>query len=314
MRIVFMGTPDIAVPTLEALAKHPSHEVVGVISQPDRPKDRGKKLQPTPVKATALTLGLSVYQPERIKSPEAYELIQTLNPDIIVVIAYGQILPKRVLDHPKHGTINIHGSLLPKYRGASPIQQAILNGDAVTGITIMQMDAGMDTGDMILKESFPIPGGYTSGDLFVHMGALAPKPLLEALAQIEAGTAVRTPQGDDFTHAPMLDKELGCIQWDQSSETIVNLIHGLNPWPGAFTHVGNEVLKIWRGQVLEGTFTGQVGEILTADPKEGLIVKTGDGAILLTEIQKKGGKRLSATEFLKGHTFERGSLCFSIQP
>lgn len=308
MKVVFMGTPEIAVSTLEALAR--AHEVVGVISQPDKPKDRGKKVQFTPVKEKALELGLEVYQPKRIKSEESFELIQNLNPDIIVVIAYGQILPARVLDYPKHGTINIHGSLLPKYRGAAPIQWAILNGETETGITIMQMDVGMDTGDMILKDSFPLPAHYTSGDLFEHMAKLAPTPLLTALKQIEDGTAIRTPQGDDFSHAPMLSKEMGHLDWNKTSAELVCTIHGLNPWPGAYAMMGDEVLKIWRAEALsspEYANSGEgAGQILSASAKDGIIIKTTDGALLLLEVQKKGSKKLSGKDFVNGNPLEVG--------
>ena len=305
-----MGTPEIALDTLSAINE--KHEVVGVISQPDKPSGRGNKLTPTPVKALAQELGLDVYQPERIKSKESFELIQRLNPDIIVVIAYGQILPARVLDYPKHGTINIHGSLLPQYRGASPIQQAILNGDKITGITIMQMDVGMDTGDMILKSEIEIPTGYTSGDLFKTMGELAPEPLLEALEQIEKGTVVRTPQGDDFTHAPMISKEMGNIDWNKPSDQIVNLIHGLNPWPGAYTYIGGDVLKVWKArEVSDIITTGDTvaGQVIKASPKEGIIIKTANTLVRLTEVQKKGSKKLPDTEFIKGNPIKEGEIC-----
>ena len=309
MKIVFMGTPEIALPTLSALAK--AHDVALVISQPDKPSGRGKKLHPTPVKALSDELGIPVYQPERIKSKESFELIADLSPDLIVVIAYGQIIPQRILDLPKHGIINIHGSLLPKYRGAAPIQWAIINGDKTTGVTIMQMDAGMDTGAMILKDEFEIPTGYTSLDLFKHMGEMAPAPLLTAIAQIENGTATFTVQSDtDASHAPMLEKEMGHINWDSDTATVVNLIHGLNPWPGAYTTLSTgETLKLWRAEPTTSPIDVESGVVVCADSKNGIVIKTNDGAVRITEVQVKGSKKLDAREFVKGHQLTLSTKC-----
>lgn len=308
MKICFMGTPEFALPTLKALAEN--HEVVAVISQPDKPKGRGKKLQPTPVKELALKLNLEVYQPAKIKDTAFIDVLKQLNADIFIVIAYGQILSEEVLNIPKFGCINVHGSLLPKYRGAAPIQWSIIDGEEVTGITIMQMDKGLDTGDIILQKQIPIHMDDNSGILHDKMSHLGAEALLEALKLIENGTAKFTKQDDSLsTYASMLTKKTGHINWEYDSQKIINLIRGLNPWPSAYTYINeNEILKIWNAKLSDVKYSGVNGEVLKIDVKEGITVKTGDGAIVLTEVQGKSGKRMKATDYIMGHNIDTGII------
>ena len=308
MKICFMGTPPFAVPTLQVLATN--HQIVGVITQPDKPKGRGKKLAPPPVKEVAQSLGLPIYQPENIKSPEAFEHIKELQPDIMVVVAYGQILPKTMLELPKYGAVNIHGSLLPKYRGAAPIQWAVINGETTTGITIMQMDTGMDTGHIILKKEMPV-NGRTAGEVFESMAVLGAETILQALTQIQDGTAIFTPQDkNQATYAPMLTKAHGHIDWTKNTDQILNLINGLNPWPGAYALLHGQTLKIWKATECDTGHDASAGTVLVADTKQGIIVKTGDGSLSLQEIQAQSGKRLDPKEYVKGNSIKSGvQLC-----
>ena len=307
MRICFMGTPEFALPTLQVLAE--KHEVVAVVSQPDKPKGRGKKLQFTPVKELALSLGLEVLQPEKIKNPDFVETLRRLDADIFIVIAYGQILSEEILNIPKYGCLNIHGSLLPKYRGAAPIQWAIINGENVTGVTIMQMDKGLDTGDMILKKEMPILADDDSNSLHERMSVIGAEALITALESIENGTAIFTKQDDNLsTYASMLKKQMGHISWDDTSDKIINLIRGLNPWPTAYTYMDGETLKIWKAKKSTDDYNGANGEIVKVDVKDGITVKTGDGAIILTEIQGKSGKRMEATKYILGHNIKNGII------
>ena len=312
MKIIFMGTPAFAVPCLNAIAKR--HEVVGVCTQPDRPSGRGHKLQASPVKEAALAHGFPVFQPETLRlsddnAKETRAQLEALGADIFVVAAYGLLLPKGVLAMPAHGCINVHASLLPKYRGASPIHSAILNGDPETGITIMQMDTGLDTGDIILQKSLPIPPTETITELHDKMTELGAEALLEALAQIENGTAIRTPQDNALaTHSPLIKKSDGEINFADTTEKILNQIRALNPWPGCFTTYDGDVLKIWKAEPFCEAETPSKDGVKGQCPLQGrvdgvptnLIFKTSDGAIKAIEVQAAGKKRMSAEEFLRG--------------
>ena len=281
MKIVFMGTPDFARDSLEAIYKA-GHEILGVVTNPDKPKGRGMKMIPSPVKEFALEKNLKIYQPEKVKNNiEFFEEIKKLNPDVICVVAYGKILPKEVLDIPKCGCINVHGSLLPKYRGAAPIQWAVLNGDKITGITTMYMDEGMDTGDMILKEEVTIGENETTGELWERLSKIGGKLLVETLKKIEEGTAPREKQGENFTLAPMLDKSIAKIDWDnQTAEQIKNLVRGLNPIMGAYTFLDGKKIKFWKVELAtqdeimaEGIEIIANGTIIVSHPKDGLFIK-----------------------------------------
>lgn len=303
MNIIFMGTPDFAVESLKRIYES-GHNIKAVISQPDRKSGRGMNVIPTPVKVYAESKGLTVYQPERIKKDtELIEKIKQIKPDVIVVVAFGQILPKEILDIPKHGSINVHGSLLPKYRGAAPIQWAIINGEKVTGITTMHMDVGMDTGDMLQKFELSIEDDDTYGTLYEKLKVLGGKAIVETLEKLADGTVQRKKQPDDFTMAPMIQKEMGKIDWTKKSEEIRNLIRGFNPTPGAYTNIGEDKMKIWMAEYTDVVADGvNPGEIVKANSKEGLLIKTGDGVLEITELQMPNLKRMSAKEYLRGHT------------
>lgn len=298
MKIIFMGTPAFAVPCLNAAAAR--HEVLAVFTQPDRPAGRGHKLAASEIKTAALSLGLPVFQPQTLRLADAREIRATLagfGADIFVVAAYGLLLPKGVLAMPPKGCVNVHASLLPKYRGASPIHSAILNGDGETGITIMQMDAGIDTGDMILQKKLQIAAGECFPELHDRMATLGAEALLEALAQIENGSAVYTPQDNSrATHAPIIKKSDGEINWNDTTEKILNKIRALNPWPGTFARYNGEPVKI------------HAAKAATGDSSNPLIVKTADGAIEITELQALGKKRMPAADFLRGQ--KEGSHVF----
>ena len=305
MNIVFMGTPDFAVESLKRIYES-GHNIKAVISQPDKKAGRGMNIMPTPVKEYAISKNLTVYQTENIKKDrELIEKIKELKPDVIVVVAFGQILSKEILDIPKYGSINVHGSLLPKYRGAAPIQWSIINGDEVTGITTMYMDAGMDTGDMIQKFELNIDEDDTYGTLYEKMKVLGGKAIIETLEKVADGTAHREKQSDDFTVAPMIEKEMGEIDWNKSSRDIRNLIRGFNPMPGAYIVMKDGAkMKVWMAEYSDISSTDEVlpGTFIIADSKKGLYVKTGDGVLELTEIQMPNLKRMSAKEYLRGHT------------
>ncbi len=305
MNIVFMGTPDFAVESLKRIYES-GHNIKAVISQPDRKAGRGMNIMPTPEKEYAISKNLTVYQTEKIKKDrELIEKIKELKPDVIVVVAFGQILSKEILDIPKYGSINVHGSLLPKYRGAAPIQWSIINGDEVTGITTMYMDAGMDTGDMIQKFELNIDEDDTYGTLYEKMKVLGGKAIIETLEKVADGTAHREKQSDDFTVAPMIEKEMGEIDWNKSSRDIRNLIRGFNPMPGAYTVMKDGAkMKVWMAEYSDISSTDEVlpGTFIIVDSKKGLYVKTGDGVLELTEIQMPNLKRMSAKEYLRGHT------------
>jgi methionyl-tRNA formyltransferase len=306
MKAVFMGTPDFAVPPLKALIE--KHEVVAVISQPDKPKGRGKHLMPTPVKEVALENNIPVYQPEKIKAEDAVELVKSFNADVIVVVAYGQILPESILNAPKYGCINVHGSLLPKYRGAAPIQWAVIDGEPTSGVTIMYMEKGLDCGDMILKREIPIEPEDTYGTLYDKISELGADALIEALTLLENGTASPQKQDDSLsTYAVKIEKEMGLVDWSKTSTEIVNHIRGFNPMPGAFTNYGDEVFKLWMAESVDGEYNGAVGEIADVT-KKGFVVKCGDGAVLVTIMQAKGGKRMATADYMRGHSIEKGTV------
>ena len=312
LRILFMGTPDFARESLEAVY-NADYEILGVVTNPDKPKGRGMKMVASPVKEFALEKGLTVYQPEKVRKNEEFiEKIKSLNPDVICVVAYGKILPKEILEIPKYGCINVHGSLLPKYRGAAPIQWAVLNGDKETGVTTMYMDVGMDTGDMILKEKVEIGEDETTGELWDRLSKIGAKLLVETLKQIEEGTAPREKQGEEFTMAPMLNKEMSKINWgEQTAQNIKNLVRGLNPIMGAYTFLDEKKIKFWKVDIAkqdeiiaDNIEILRNGTVILSNPKEGLFIKTKDGILKVLEIQGENAKRMSIGDFLRGNSIE----------
>lgn len=306
MKVIFMGTPDFAVPTLEKLIEN--HDVLLVITQPDKPKGRGKKIMFPPVKEKAIIYNIPVLQPMKVREQQYIEQIRAYEPEVIVVEAFGQILPKEILDIPKYGCINVHASLLPKYRGAGPIQWSIINGETVTGITTMFMGEAIDTGDMLLKSDINIDVDDTYGSLHDKMSLVGADLLIETLKKLELGTLTRIKQNDkDSTYAPILKKEIGHIDWNKSSTSIINLIRGLNPWPSAYTYYESEILKIWKAQVFEECCSSaKSGEIIEILKDKGIIIKTGDGALIILEIQSQGGKKMSVIDYMRGHHIEVG--------
>ncbi len=307
MKILFMGTPDFAVLCLEQMIAD-GHEIVGVVSQPDKPKGRGHKLLPPPVKVCALEHGIAVYQPLSLKDQALLPLLKEKNPDLIVVVAYGKILPGYILDFPRYGCVNVHASLLPKYRGAAPIQWSVIHGEAETGVTTMYMERGLDTGDMILKADTKILPTETYGELHDRLAGMGADLLHQTVIQIEAGTAPREKQDDAKScYAPMITKETGHIDWRARVQTVLNLIRGTNPWPMSYTRYGDEIIKVIRAKDGGGA-SGKPGEVLSAD-KRGIRVACGDGeSILILELQKKDGKRMDAASFLNGHKIVIGTI------
>lgn len=311
MRVVFMGTPDFSVGTLRALAAA-GHQVVGVVSQPDKPKGRGKSLMPTPVKEAALELGLPVYQPKKVRDPEFFELLKELAPEVIVVVAFGQMIPQSILELAPYGCINVHASLLPKYRGAAPIQWAVIDGEPESGVTIMKMDAGIDTGDMISKTVVPIDKEETGGSLFDKLSEAGAKLLVDTLPSIEAGTAVyeKQPGESPTPYAGMIQKKMGYVDWSRPALELERLIRGLSPWPSAYTKIGGKTLKIWKAQVIQEQdkdAAATPGTVLRADA-QGFCVKTGQGVLKITELQIEGKKRMDTQSFLRGYVIEKGSV------
>ena len=298
MKIVFMGTPDFAVPCFEALVKS-EYDIIGVFTNPDKKKGRGYAVSMPPVKETALLNGVKVFQPKTLRSDESYEILKELAPDLIVVVAYGKILPKNILELPPMGCINVHGSLLPKYRGAAPIQWSIINGEEITGITTMYMNEGLDTGDMLLQEEVSIGENETSGELFDRLCKVGSELLIKTIKGIEKGSIKRVKQRDEeATYAPMLTKEISRIDWTKNARDIHNLVRGLNPWPKAFTMLDGKVLKIYKTNVLQNVI-GKPGEIKSLDP---FIVCCGDGnAIKILELQFDSRKRMRAEDFFRGY-------------
>lgn len=302
MKIVFMGTPDFARDSLRAIVEA-GHEVALVVTNPDKPKGRGMKLVPSDVKKYAIEQNLEVVQPTKVKNnPEFVEQLKNINPDVICVVAYGKIIPKEILDIPRLGCINVHGSLLPKYRGAAPIQWAVLNGDKETGITTMFMDEGMDTGDMINKEVVQIGDDETTGELWDRLSVIGANLLVKTLSDLENGTYAREKQGDNFTVAPMIKKEMAKIDWEnQTSSEIKNLVRGLNPFMGAFSFLNDKKIKIWKVEKLAEKSDKEPGTVLISDPKEGLVIATKDGTISVLEIQGENSKRMSISDYLRGN-------------
>lgn len=307
MRVVFMGTPDFSVGTLEALIEA-GHEVVGVVSQPDKPKGRKNTLQPTPVKEAAIKHGLPVYQPVKIREQECVETLRALQPDVIVVVAFGQIISREILDIPSYGCINVHASLLPKYRGAAPIQWAVIDGEAESGVTIMRMDEGLDTGDMIAKVIVPLATDETGGSLFEKLSIAGASLLVKTLDSLKDGSAVYEKQPKESTtpYAAMIKKQMGRVDFTKSAIQIERLIRGLAPWPSAFTSVNGKTIKLWSALVSNEDTSLSPGTVVRTD-QQGIWVQTGAGLVGITELQMEGRKRMDAEVFLRGFTVESGS-------
>ncbi|MDO4343460.1 MAG: methionyl-tRNA formyltransferase [Eubacteriales bacterium] len=333
MRIVFMGTPDFAVGTLKALIAS-EHEVAAVVTQPDKPKGRGKSVQFTPVKETALSAGIPVYQPERVKEETFLLALREIGPEAIVVVAFGQIIPEAILKLPKYGCINVHASLLPKYRGAAPIQWAVIDGEEVSGVTTMQMDAGLDTGDMLMKREVKLAPDETGGSLFEKLSAVGAELLIETLKGLEEGNLLPTPQPKESPtpYAAMLTKQMGVIDWQKSAPEIERLIRGLNPWPSAYTRLEGKTLKIWKARACGGDGKAEsmvcggggnaepeacgggvkssamaCGKVVCVTKKE-IGVQTGNGVLMLEEVQLEGKKRMTADAFLRGFALHEGEV------
>lgn len=309
MRIVFMGTPDFAVGSLQALCESGKHEILAVVTQPDRPKGRGNKLLQTPVKEYALAQGLTVYQPQKVKTPEFVELLHELQPELIVVAAFGQFLSKEILELPKYGCINVHASLLPKYRGAAPIQYAIIKGEKESGVTIMQMDIGMDTGAMLDKVVVPIAENTTMGELHDALREQGAALLLEVIDKIATGTAVAEPQDNEqATYATLLDRSMEHIDWSKTAQEVHNLIRGFNPAPSTFTKLPNgKSLKIWGSKMTDKSSAVAAGTVIETG-KHSFFVACGEGVLEITEVQPESKKRMPAQVFLNGRGVQEGDL------
>lgn len=322
LNIIFMGTPDFARDSLEAIYQE-GHNIIAVITNPDRPKGRGMKMLASPVKEFAIEKNIPILQPEKIS--EIKEILMQLNPDLFCVVAYGKILPKEILEIPKLGSINVHGSILPKYRGAAPIQWAVLNGEETTGVTTMYMDVGMDTGDIILSKEVKIGEDETTGELWSRLSIIGAELLVETVKQIESGTAPRKPQGKEFSMAPMLKKEMAKIDWEnKTASEIKNLVRGLNPMIGAYSTLKGKKIKIWKvkkldieefitlyPEFLEHTHRLKDimgGTVILSNSKSGLYVKTKDGIILLEEVQAENSKKMTVQDFLRGNCIEVGTV------
>lgn len=325
MRILFMGTPDFALESLKALYEA-KYDIIGVVTNVDKPKGRGMKMVASPVKEYAIEKKLQVYQPVKVRNnPEFLEEVKKLNPDLICVVAYGKILPQELLDIPKYGCVNVHGSLLPEYRGAAPIQWAVLNGDKKTGVTTMFMNAGMDTGDMILKEEVEIGDDETTGELWDRLKMIGANLLIKTVKEIENGTATRTKQPEEGTMAPMLSKEMAKIDWEnKTAQEIKNLVRGLNPIMGAYTFLDGKKIKFWKVQTLtENELLEkfqelkeykyhlnkmQAGTVLFSDEKRGLFIKANEGILQVLEIQGENSKRMAISDFLRGNKIDVGYI------
>lgn len=325
LKILFMGTPDFAMESLKALYEA-KYNIVGVVTNPDRPKGRGMKMIASPVKEYALEKHLEVYQPEKVRNNEEFlNTVKKINPDLICVVAYGKILPKELLEIPKMGCINVHGSLLPQYRGAAPIQWAVLNGDKKTGITTMYMNEGMDTGDMILKEEVQIGEDETTGELWERLSKIGAKLLVETVEKIEDGTAPREKQPEDFTMAPMLHKEMANIDWDKKDATqIKNLVRGLNPIMGAYTYLNGKKIKFWKvekltteelaqkynemNEYMDYIKKVQPGTVLFSNAKQGLYIKCNNDIISVIEIQGENSRKMNILDFLRGNSINAGEI------
>ncbi len=309
MKVIFMGTPEFSVGTLEALIEA-GHEVALAVTQPDKPKGRGGKMQYTPVKEAALKHGIPVFQPKKVREPECVEELKQYNADIIVVIAFGQILPKEILEMTPFGCVNVHASLLPKYRGAAPIQWAVIDGEEVSGVTTMQMDEGLDTGDMLLKKEIRLDEKETGGSLHDKLAAAGAELCVRTLKGLEEKTVVPKPQGESPTaYARMLDKKLGNIDWSRDAESIERLVRGLNPWPSAYTNWDGKVMKIWeaRAEKRAAEAGGVPGTVISVE-KDGFCVETGDGVLKVLALQIPGKKRMEADAFLRGYEIAPGTV------
>ncbi len=307
MKVIFMGTPDFSVGTLEALVEA-GHEVVLAVTQPDKPKGRGKEMQFTPVKECALEYNIPVYQPRRVREAECIEELRKYEADIMVVVAFGQILPKEILDMTPYGCVNVHASLLPKYRGSAPIQWAIIDGEEVTGVTTQQMNEGIDTGDILLKKEIVIDAKETGGSLFDKLAVAGAKLCVETLKGLEEKTIIPIPQGDSPTaYAKMLNKQLGNIDWSKSAIEIERLIRGLSPWPSAYTNWNDKIMKIWDAEVMSGASESNPGTIVRVE-KDAFYVQTGDGLLKVRELQIPGKKRMDAGAFLRGYQVKEGEM------
>lgn len=306
MRVVFMGTPEFAVPTLKVLLEDENIEVVGVFTQPDKPKGRGKKLAMPPVKELALENNLEVFQPEKIKTSESIAILKELNPELIVVVAFGQILSKEILDIPKYGCINVHASILPAYRGAAPINWAIIKGEKTSGVTTMFMDVGLDTGDMIYKEYVEISEEDNSSTLHDKLSSAGYTVLKKTIDNLKKGDLPREKQiEEESSYAPIMDKSLGKVNWKNSAEDIYNLVRGVIPWPGAHTTINDDVMKIW-GVKKSSKKTDKAPGMIIDVTQEGIYVATNDGVVVIDEIQMPNKKRMPVKEYLKGNKIELG--------
>lgn len=325
MRILFMGTPDFAQESLKTLCEE-KYDIIGVVTNVDKPKGRGMKLIASPVKEYAMNQNFKIYQPEKVKNNQEFiDEIKKLNPDLICVVAYGKILPKELLNIPKYGCINVHGSLLPDYRGAAPIQWAVLNGDKTTGVTTMYMNAGMDTGDMIFKEEINIGDDETTGELWDRLKVIGARLLVKTVKEIEKGTAPRIPQPEEGTMAPMLSRKIANIDWENKTALeIKNLVRGLNPIMGAYSYLGEKKIKFWKVNVLSeeellnkfnelneyrGRLKGiQPGTVLFSDDKKGLYIKANEGILQVLEIQGENSKKMAIGDFLRGNKIDVGNI------
>jgi len=306
MKLIFMGTPDFAVRSLRELVEA-GHDVSLVVTQPDRQKGRGKTVQCPPVKEAASEYGIEVYQPQKVRRPECVEYLKKQNADMIIVAAFGQLLPKEILDLPPYGCVNVHASLLPKYRGASPIQWAVINGEKTAGVTIMQMGEGLDTGDILAQSSLPLAADETGGSLFDKLAEEGAKLLVKTLPHIEDGSVMRTPQNEDeATYVGMIKKTMGDIDWTRPAAEIERLVRGLNPWPSAYTVADGRTLKIWKAAVIPGGDADRAGEVICSG-RDGLVVQTGGGQLRLLEVQLEGKKRMAADAFLRGYALAAGT-------
>ena len=306
MKLVFMGTPDFAVPCLEELIKA-GHEIVAVFTQPDKPVGRKRVMTPPPVKVCADKNGITVYQPDSVRTEECLSLMKELNPDCVVVVAYGKIIPSDMLKLPKFGFVNVHGSLLPKYRGAAPIQWSIIDGEKKTGVTTMQMDDGIDTGDMLEVSETEIGENETAGELFDRLAEMGGKLIVSSLSKLEKGELTPIPQDHEKSnYAKIISKEMALIDFNMSAENVFNLIRGFNPWPIAYTIIGDKRLKVFAAEKI-GSVNGKAGEVVSSDGT--LTVAFGDGnGLRFTDVQLEGSKRMSATEMLKGRPIEKGTI------
>ena len=308
MRVVFMGTPDFAVPSLQKLIDC-GHDVIAVVTQPDKARGRGKAVTGSPVKQKALEYNIPVYQPVKARDPQFVETLKGLAPEVIAVVAFGQILPKAILDIPPLGCINVHGSLLPKYRGAAPIQWAVINGEKVSGVTTMYMAEGLDTGDMLMKAEVPLRPDETGGSLHDRLADVGADLLVKTLEALADGTAVRTPQDDSQAgaYASMLTKAMGRLDFSRPAMELERLIRGLNPWPSAYTCVHGRTLKLWEASVTDKTYGGQPGEIVEIT-KDCFVINTGDGGLAVKSVQPEGKKRMDAGAFLRGYSLKKGEI------